>query len=289
MRVLITGHTGFIGNRMVDFLKDKGDIQVTGFSKSAGQDILNLEQVKNSVKDSDLVVHFAAYAKPAESLNNPQEAMKTNVDGCINFLEACREYDVPIIYPSSCEIYGDSDNPIVEENEFKPTNPYAASKAAADRLCYAYNKSYGIDVKIVRLFNPYGPGQQLNKVIPIFYYKAIKNEKIPVFGKGEDSRDYVYVDDIVNGIWMSKDLKPGETVNLATGIRTTNLDIAKIIIEITGSRSEMLYTDYPKQFGGIYKQVGSFDRIKRLIGWEPKTIFKEGIKNTIDWLKKTNG
>ncbi len=287
MKVLITGHTGFIGKRMLEFLRGNDEVQdVIGYSKSTGQDILNPEQVKDFVKESDLVLHFAAYAKPAESVKNPAEAIKTNVEGCLNFLEACRQYNVPIIYPSSCEIYGDSETPIKETDEIKPTNPYAASKAAADRLCYTYYRTYGLDVKIVRLFNPYGPGQQLNKIIPIFYFKAIRNEELPVFGKGKDTRDYVYVDDIVNGLWTSRRLKPGTTVNLATGKKTTNVDIAKMIIEITGSGSKILFSDYPKQFGGIYKQVGSYEKIKQLVGWEPKVIFKEGVKNTINWLKK---
>jgi len=107
-------------------------------------------------------------------------------------------------------------------------------------------------------------------------------------GKGEDSRDYVHVDDIVNGLWVARKLSPGTTVNLATGKKTTNVDIAKMIIEMTRSRSKILFSNYPKQFGGIYKQVGSYEKIKQLVGWEPKIIFKEGVKNTINWLEKLN-
>lgn len=289
MKVLVTGHTGFIGKRMLEFLKGNDEIQdVIGYSKSTGQDILNPEQVKDFVKESYLVLHFAAYAKPAESVKNPADAIKTNVEGCLNFLEACRQHNVPIIYPSSCEIYGDSESPIKEIDEIKPTNPYAASKAAADRLCYSYYKTYGLDVKIVRLFNPYGPGQQLNKIIPIFYFKAVRNEKIPVFGDGNDMRDYVFIEDIINGLWNSRKLNPGTTVNLATGRKTTTLDVAKIIIEMVGSNSDIEFSEYPKEFGGIYKQVGSYEKINKLIGWEPKVIFKEGVKNTINWLENLN-
>lgn len=289
MKVLVTGHTGFIGKRMYEFLNNRNDVEkVTGYSKSMGQDILNRNQVEEFVRDSDIVYHFAAYAKPAESVKFPEIAIKTNIEGCLNFLEACRKYDVTIVYPSSCEIYGDSDGSIKESDEIKPTNPYASSKAAADRLCYSYHKTYGLDVKIIRLFNPYGPGQQLNKIIPIFYFKAMKNDSLPVFGKGEDSRDYVYIDDIVNGMWLSKNLKSGETINFATGVKTTNLDVAKMVIDITNSNSKIEFSEYPKIFGGIYKQIGSYDKAKELIGWEPKFIFKEGLKNTIQWLEKLN-
>lgn len=290
MKVLITGHTGFIGSNMSGFLKGKDGIEVMGFSRSTGQDILNPEHVDNYVKGSDLVYSFAAYAKPAESVKNPMEAINTNVVGCLNFLEACRKYEVPIVYPSSCEIYGDSENVIKETDEIKPTNPYAASKASSDRICHAYHKAYGLDVKIVRLFNPYGPGQQLNKVIPIFYSRAIDNKDLQVFGKGgEDTRDYVYIDDVISGLWMARKLKAGETVNLATGIATTNLDVARMIIEMTDSKSKIVFSEYPKLFGGIHKQVGSYEKAKELIGWGPRTDIRSGIGKTLEWLEKIGG
>lgn len=285
MRILVTGHTGFIGSNMFRFLEEENSAEPIGYSKSTGQDIFDLDQLKRAVKDCDLVYHFAAYAKPAESVLNPVEAIEINIKGTLNVLEACREYNVPFIYPSSCEIYGDSKTHIKEDFSINPPNPYAASKAAADRICYTYFKSYDLDVKIVRLFNPYGPNQQLNKIIPTFYFQAVKNEPITVFGDGSDTRDYVYVDDIVKGLWLSRKLPPGEVINLATGKATTNLEVANLIIEMTGSSSEVRFVDYPEIFGNIKNQVGSYEKAKRLIGWEPSVDLREGIRRTIEWLR----
>jgi len=283
MRVLVTGHTGFIGSNMFRFLEKCAE--PVGYSRSTGQNIFNLEQLKKSVKDCDIVYHFAAYAKPAESVLNPVEAIEVNIRGTLNILEACREYDVPLIYPSSCEIYGDSKVQIREDFPINPPNPYAASKAAADRICYTYFKSYNLDVKIVRLFNPYGPNQQLNKIIPTFYFQAVKNEPITVFGDGSDTRDYVFVDDIVRGLWLARKLAPGEVINLATGKATTNLEVANLIIEMTGSGSEIRFVNYPEIFGNIKNQVGSYEKAKKLVGWEPGVDLREGIRRTIEWLR----
>lgn len=149
-----------------------------------------------------------------------------------------------------------------------------------------YYKCYGSDVKIVRLFNPYGPGQQLNKIIPKFYFQAIKNQPITVYGDGSDTRDYVYIDDIIRGLWMARKLPPGEAINLATGNATTSLEIARLIKELTGSSSEIIFVDYPKAFGGIRNQVGSYEKAYKLIGWKPEVELIDGIKRTIKWLRE---
>lgn len=285
MRVLVTGHTGFIGSNMLNFLKHKKSLEPVGYSRSTGQDIFNLNQLRKFVKKCDLVFHFAAYAKPGESIIDPVRAIDTNVRGCLNILEACREFNISIIYPSSCEIYGDSDRPIREDFPIKPPNPYAASKAAADRICFSYFRSYGLDVKMVRLFNPYGPNQQLNKIIPIFYFQAIENKPITVFGEGKDTRDYVFIDDIVQGLWLARKLPPGEVVNLATGEKTTNLDLAKLILKSTKRDSRISFTEYPKKFGNIKNQVGCYDKARKMLGWSPKVKIEEGVRKTLKWLK----
>lgn len=309
MNILITGNTGFIGNNMFKFLEQFSSSEqspnyeqqnnVNGYSRSNGQNIFDLKLLKKEIKNSDLVYHFAAYTNPAESVLNPVEVIKTNIKGTLNVLETCREYDTTLIYPSSCEIYGDIDyididceyienSNIMTSEDFpiKPTNPYASSKAAVDRICYTYFKTYGLDVKIVRLFNPYGSNQQMNKIIPTFYSQAIKNEQITVFGNGSDTRDYVYIDDIVNGLWLSRKLPSGEAINLATGKSTTNLEVAKLIIELTKSNSKINFVDYPKIFGNIKKQSSSYKKAKKLIGWEPSIDLTEGIKRTIKWLEE---
>jgi len=281
----MTGDTGFIGSNMKDFIL-KENVEVIGYSRGKGFDIMNRDQLRRSAKGCDLVYHFAAEAKPGESVLNPVQTIEVNLRGSLNVIEVCRELEVPLIYPSSCEIYGDSKVPIREDFPFNPTNPYAASKAAIDRFCYTYYKCYGLNVKIVRLFNPYGPRQQLNKIMPTFYFKAVKGEPILVYGDGTDTRDYVYIRDIVRGLWMARNLPAGETINLATGKATTNLEVADIIRELTQSNSKIMFVDYPKVFGGIKNQIGSYMKAKKLIGWEPRTSLREGIRETVRWLKE---
>jgi nucleoside-diphosphate-sugar epimerase len=286
MKVLITGDSGFIGSNLSNYLSSLG-IEVRGFSTSKGYDIFNSEQLDHFVKQVDLVYHCAAYAKPGESITYPVKAIDINVRGILSILEACRKYDIPLIYPSSCEIYGNGIGPLSEESPIYPTNPYAASKVAADRICYSYHVSYGMDIKNVRLFNPYGPKQQLNKIIPTMYFQAIMDKDITVFGAGKDTRDYVYISDIVNGLWLANDLPKGETINLATGQETSNLDMAQKIIRITESKSKIVFVDYPKEFGNIKNQVGTYKKAESLIGWSPKINLDEGIKKTIEWLSAT--
>lgn len=287
MKILVTGHTGFIGCNMFSFLKRKRSIEPVGYSRSTGQNIFDINQLKKFVEKCDFVYHFAAYAKPGESIINPIGAIDANVRGCLNVLEACREFDVPIIYPSSCEIYGDSSKAIREDFPINPPNPYAASKAAADRICFSYYKSYGLEVKIVRLFNPYGPHQQKNKVAVNFYLQAKRNEPITVFGDGSDTRDYVYIDDIINGLWLAQKLPPGEAINLATGVATSTLTLAKKIKEFANSESKIVFVDYPKAFGGIKNQVGSGEKAKRLMGWVPINSLEQGLRKTIEWIENT--
>ena len=285
MIALVTGDTGFIGSNMRDFLIEK-NVEVIGFSRRRGFDIFDMDQLRKAVKKCDVVYHFAAEAKPGESVLNPVHTVEVNLRGSLNVLEACRQIGVPLVYPSSCEIYGDSKIPIKENFPINPPNPYAASKAAIDRLCYTYYRCYGLDVKILRLFNPYGPRQQLNKIMPTFYFEAVKNKPITVYGDGSDTRDYVYIEDIIKGLWLARKLPAGEAVNLATGKATTNLEVARLIIEIVDSKSEIIFVDYPKAFGGIKNQVGSYEKAERLMGWKPETSLREGLKKTIRWLSQ---
>ena len=285
MVVLITGDTGFIGTNLKNRLIEDG-ISVKGYAKRNGFDILDRNQLYSEADGCDLVYHLAAYTNPAESILRPEYALEVNVNGTFNVLEVCKELAIPLVYVSSCEIYGDSVEPLSEKSPLRPPNPYAATKAAADVICYSYFKCYGMDVKIIRLFNPYGPHQQLNKVIPIFYSQAKKNEPITVFADGSDTRDYVYIDDIVDGLSLARSLPPGEITNLATGIATTNLELANTVIELTESSSTVSFVDYPVHFGGIKNQIGSRARAKNLLQWEPKTPLAVGAEKCLRWLEE---
>lgn len=284
VKVLVTGHTGFLGKNLVPELRKLG-AKTIGYSIREGNDILNAPRLSQATRNVDTVYHLAAYAKPAESLQNPSLAVDVNVRGTLNILEACRKNNFLLVYPSSCEIYGDSKEPITERHELNPPNPYAASKAAADRLCYSFAKTYNLKVATLRLFNPYGAYQQLNKIIPTFYSQAVRGKPITVYGHGTDTRDYTHVDDITEALLMADKLPSGEAVNLCTGRAITNMEVAKMVKGKTHSSSPIRTADYPALFGGIRHQVGSNSNAKRLIGWEPKTKFEDGLDKTINWLK----
>ena len=134
MKVLLTGDTGFVGKNMKNFLINQGH-EVTGYSKSDGFDVLNIEQLKERMKGNDYVVHLASEAKPAQSVLFPTRTLDENIKGTLNILEVSREFNIPLIYPSSCEIYGNSKIPIKEDFPIKASNPYAASKGCCDVIC----------------------------------------------------------------------------------------------------------------------------------------------------------
>ncbi len=284
VKALVTGHTGFLGKNLVPELHKQG-IETIGYSSREGNDILDAPRLSQATRNVDAVYHLAAYAKPAESLQNPSLAVDVNVRGTLNILEACRKNNFLLVYPSSCEIYGDSKEPITEQHELNPPNPYAASKAAADRLCYSFARTYKIKVASLRLFNPYGAHQQLNKIIPTFYSQAARGKPITVYGQGTDTRDYTYINDITRALLLAPKLPSGEAVNICTGMALTNMQVAKMVKETTQSLSPILTADYPLLFGGIRHQVGSNSKAKHLIGWEPKTKFEDGLEKTINWLK----
>ncbi len=283
-KALVTGNTGFLGKNLVPELRKHG-IEAVGYSSGQGNDILDAPQLSQATRNVDIVYHLAAYAKPAESLQNPSLAVDVNVGGTLNVLEACRKNNFLLIYPSSCEIYGDSREPITEQHELNPPNPYAASKAAADRLCYSFARTYKIKVASLRLFNPYGAHQQLNKIIPTFYSQAVRGKPITVYGNGTDTRDYTYISDITRALLMAPKLPSGKAVNICTGTALTNMQVAKMVKDLTGSASPITTTDYPPLFGGIKHQIGSNSKAKQLLGWQPETKFEEGLDKTIRWLR----
>jgi len=262
---------------------------VEGCSRRTGCDAGDIEKLKPKLSGCDLVYHLAADARPAESILAPRETIEANLRTTISVALACSNMGLPLVFASSCEIYGNSSGRLTEGSPVNPTNPYAASKASCDRALFSFHESYGLDVKIPRLFNPYGPGQQLNKVIPTFYRQAVQGKPLTVYGTGTDTRDYVYIDDIVDGLWRARKLPAGEAVNLATGVSTTTREVAEMVISKTASKSVINFVPYPRIFGGIKNQVGSFEKAESVMGWRPKTSLSSGLERTIDWLESLNG
>lgn len=301
MRVLITGGAGFQGSHLSERLLERGhEVTVLStFSPEAQQHIENIagkittvwgsitdaEIVDKTVRDQEAVVHMAARVNVDESIDSPATFLTVNVMGTYNVLEAVRKTDARLIHASTCEVYGSSNpSPLTERADLRPHSPYAASKAGADRLCFAYHKTYGTDVTIVRPCNIYGERQRSGKggaVIPIFASLAARGEPLTVFGTGEQRREYMHVSDVVSVyefLLDKHDLK-GEVVNAGSGETISIKEVATAIQERTGAVIQYR----PARPGEVpgFELDSSF---ARRLGWSPEVGFQEGLTRYLDWV-----
>jgi dTDP-glucose 4,6-dehydratase len=307
MKVLITGGAGFQGSHLAESLAKKGHAitvintyseekrsNIGGFPDTVTVvfgSITDPVLVDKTVVGHELVFHLAANVNVDQSLKDPKSFLDVNVIGTYNILEAVRRNGARMIHASTCEVYGDGhdlrDGELLDETaEMRPNSPYAASKAAADRLCYAYYRSYGVEVTIVRPFNIFGERQKsgtFGALIPILVRKAMTGDKLTVFGDGSSTRDYLHVSDLVRAYELVMDTKglEGKAVNFASGTNTSVKDIAHYIA---------------KQFDGEVKhgpaRPGEVSRFPaditfaKSIGFEPKIDIWEGIDRYIAWAKQ---
>ena len=307
MKILVTGGMGVQGSHLAEKLYELGH-KVTVLNTLTPQALDNQKYLKEkaeviwgSVTDAevtekamrgkDVVFHLGARVNVDESILHPWETLAVNLRGTFNVLEASRKTGSRIIYASSCEVYGQpaSQAPVAETAELRPMSPYAASKAAADRLCFAYFQTYKTPVTIVRFFNVFGERQKerdFGAVIPIFVGKAMRGEALEVFGNGEQTRDYLYISD-VSGAYCSVLDHPelsGEVINFGTGSGTRIKDIAEYIAKKFNGK--VRYT--AARPGEATGMVADFSKAKRLLGWEPKVGIYEGIDRYIAWRTAEN-
>lgn len=304
MKLLITGGLGFQGSHLAEHFLKKGH-QVTvlnTLSQRAARilhsmaqkpvvvwgSVTDYEVVRKAVREHDTVFHLAAYVNVDESLINPRSCFEVNVLGTVNVLEAARECRVRVIYASTCEVYGASFGEILitEETELKPHSPYASSKAAADRICFSYFKSYGLDVAIVRPFNVFGPRQKeegFGALIPVFVRRALNKENLAVFGSGEQTRDYMYITDLVSAYDLILRTKKtaGRAYNFATGIQTSVRDIAQYIAGKCG-----VAVEYQKPRSGEVMAFLADTAHSKKLGFAPRVALRDGINRYIAWRKK---
>ena len=251
MRILLTGGAGFQGSHLCErWLRDGHQVTVLNtYSKQAEDNISPLsgelsvvwgsvtdnEIVTKTVRGQDVVVHLAAWINVDDSIASPRSFYDVNVGGTLNVLEAVRRTNARLILASTCEVYGYAEHsPVTEEAELRPHSPYAASKAGADRMCYAYHQSFGLDVTILRPCNVYGERQKSGKggaVIPIFASLAAEGRPLTVFGTGSQRREYMHVEDLVDAydlVIRSTDLS-GSTLNVGTGETPAVKEVADFI------------------------------------------------------------
>jgi len=305
VRMLITGGAGFIGSEfvrqavrkghqvaVVDKLTYAGDLErlseVTKDITFYKADISNQEFIEHifEKENPEVVVHFAAESHVDRSLLDPYPFIGSNVLGTQVLLEVSKAKGVELfVNMSTDEVYGDlgKEGTFTEESPLKPNSPYSTTKASADMLGRAYYRSFGLPVVTIRASNNYGPWQYPEKFVPVIILKALRDEKIPVYGDGTNVREWLYVTDCAEGIMAAIDRgKAGEIYNIGSKEEKQNIEVAKAILQLLGKGNELIefVKDRP---GHDFRYSLDTTKAKRDLGWEAKTSFDEGLKKTVEW------
>lgn len=302
-RVLVTGGAGFIGSHLVDQLLSKGLEVVVLDNLSGGKienvkqhigkgdfqfvrgDIRNYHLVKELAMDVDAVFHLAALISVPESIRNPDLTDDVNVDGTLNLLKAFLDSSVKrFVYASSCAVYGEADSlPIREDFPLKPISPYGVSKVAAENYVRVFHRVYGLETVCLRFFNVYGPRQAYSDysgVITQFFNRVSSNLHLVIFGDGEQTRDFVHVQNIVEANMLALRTKQiaGETFNIGSGTGTTINQLADMLLEVTNKTDLKMTHSRPKK-GEIRHSVADISKAKMKLRYYPKVSLKNGLKD----------
>lgn len=312
MKYLITGGAGFIGSNFMHYMTETypedmfvcidaltyagnynniKELEGRNNFKFVHGDITDRELIDNLFNEEhfDYVINFAAESHVDNSIKNPGIFLTTNILGTQVLMDACRKYGIKRYHQvSTDEVYGDLplDRPDLlfsESNPIKTSSPYSASKASADLLVLAYARTFGLPVTISRCSNNYGPYQFPEKLIPVVISKALNNEPIPVYGKGENVRDWIHVHDHNVGVdLIVKHGRNGEVYNLGGHSERTNLEVVKTILKQLG-KSEKLITFVTDRPGHDLRYAIDSTKSEKELGWNRTYTFEEGIKETVDW------
>jgi len=313
--VLVTGGAGFIGSNFVRYLFENYPgyhITVLDALTYAGNvenipesikndsrfsfwygNIRNADLVGSLISGADVVIHFAAESHVARSIFDNAIFFETDVLGTQVLANAVLKNQDSVerfIHISTSEVYGTAlEIPMTEEHPLNPASPYASAKVGADRLVYSYWVTYDIPAIIIRPFNNYGPNQHLEKVIPRFITSALLDEPLTVHGFGENTRDWIYVEDLCQALdkvmHVSLDKVKGQVINIGTGRDMAIKEIAEIVLDKLG-KPKTLITHMGDRSGQVAKHVSSTDKAFQLLGWKAQTDFGGGLARTIEWYKQ---
>lgn len=306
MNVLICGGAGFIGSEFIrNHLKNNPNSKITNLDVlTVGSNLENLKELKNNlnykfikdtirneslidslVKDADVTINFAAESHVDRSIANPKPFLETNILGTYSILEAIRKYDKQFIHISTDEIYGDAygQSSFDENSQINPSNPYAATKAAADHLVSSYNRTYGINCITTRCTNNFGPHQFPEKLIPKTIIRSIKNLKVPLYGDGMQIRSWIYVNDHVQAIEkLITNGTPGNVYNITAYEEITNKTIVEKILDILEKSHSMI--EYVGDRPGHDKRYSiDCSKIENQTKWQPQYKFDDALKQTVTW------
>ena len=314
---LITGGAGFIGSTLANKLLEKGEkvIVVDNFCdfydpkikeenvkenldntnyKLYRTDIRNMEELSKifSENNIDTIVHLAAMAGVRPSIENPILYQEVNGIGTQNILEQAKKNNINnLVMASSSSVYGNCNEVPFKENFIVDyaISPYAATKKANEVMAHVYHKLYNMNIIMLRFFTVYGPKQRPDLAINKFTKLMLENKKIPMFGDGTTSRDYTYVDDIVDGIIKSTEYVENnkdvyEIINIGNSSPTSLIEMINTIGEVLGVTPDI--EQLPMQPGDVEKTYADVSKAKKLLGYEPKTSFREGIEKFVEWYRK---
>jgi dTDP-glucose 4,6-dehydratase len=304
-RIVVTGAAGFIGSHLCETLLARGD-SVVGIDNLITGDLHNIAHlraldfqfIRHDVTQYidvdghvDSVLHWASPASPIDYLELPIQTLKVGSLGTHNALGLAKAKGATFVLASTSEVYGDPlEHPQKESywghvNPIGPRGVYDEAKRFAEAITLAYHRTHGVDTKIVRIFNTYGPRMRLRdgRAVPAFVSQALANEDVTVFGDGSQTRSFCYVSDLVRGILALMDAKTNEPVNIGNPHELTIEEIARTIIRLVGSKSTIVYRplpiDDPKQ------RQPDITRARTLLGWEPTVGLEEGLRKSIEYFK----
>lgn len=306
-RVLVAGGAGFLGSHLCDFLLDRGfyvlclDNLLTGTNENIAHlchhprfemrygDIIEPIKIEGEL---DYVLNFASPASPPDYLRFPIETLRVGAWGVYHLLELAEQKEAVFLQASTSEVYGD---PLVSPqsetywgnvNPVGPRSVYDESKRFAEAMTMAFHRSRGVDTRILRIFNVYGPRMRPNdgRAIPNFIAQALRNEPLTVYGDGSQTRSFCYVADEIEGIYRLLLSDVAEPVNIGNPHELTILELAQTILELTQSRSEIVFRELPQD--DPKQRCPDITRARTLLGWEPTTPLREGLLHTIEYFRR---
>ncbi|MEZ5285278.1 MAG: UDP-glucuronic acid decarboxylase family protein [Vicinamibacterales bacterium] len=305
MRVVITGAAGFIGSHLSEALLDRG-ASVVGIDNLLTGDLANIAHLRDrdfqfirhdvthyiDVEGPvDYVLHWASPASPIDYLELPIPTLKVGALGTHKALGLAKAKKATFLIASTSEVYGDPlEHPQKESywgnvNPIGPRGVYDEAKRFAEAMTVAYRRFHGVNTKIVRIFNTYGPRMRVNdgRAVPAFMSQALRNEDVTVFGDGTQTRSFCYVSDLVAGILKLMEAPVNDPVNIGNPQELTIEQIARRIIEMTGSKSRIVYKPLPEDDPKVRQP--DITRARTLLGWEPKVSLEEGLAKTVDYFR----
>ena len=307
MKILLTGAAGFLGSHLSKKLIDNNH-EVIGLDDLSTGSVKNIEPLLNHPKYSfiehdvripyqvkvDAILNFACPASPVNYQKDPVRTIETNFLGMINLLHLANETGARIIQASTSEVYGDPTQSPQKETYWGNVNPigirscYDEGKRAAETLCFDYKRQYGLDARVIRIFNTYGPNMAIRdgRVVSNFIVQALMGEPISIFGGGEQTRSFCYVSDLIEGIYkvLMLDKNPQSPINLGNPNEFRMVELANTIKELTGSKSEIMNNPLPED--DPKQRCPDISLARNSLNWEPTVGLVEGLEKTIEYFKQ---